>query len=219
MVENSLPPHILSMLKDYLHMPVNYDDDESIGFLINEGAVKLLGSPTNHRLLDDDSKSALTVLLSGSQNSQADPTLNSPINFGKFRMYPRFKMLSSQSVFTTTAYTLSPKRLNYCAMMKVGTFIFIDKIICFDAPPVIGSTSSFVLCRPLGTILQESFTPDPVKGVVFNSFPDQTKKLTGIGKVVAYEISAVSHKCVVAMKSDLIEKYIVTGLVNNMETD
>jgi hypothetical protein len=212
MSENALPSHVLHQLKENLNLPMSDDDDESKGLLVNDAKVKLLGNPTSHKSLANQDGAALQTLFSSSDSQT--------ISLGKCHMYPRFKIMSSKSIFTTTSYTLSPKRSNYCALMIDGAYIFIDKIIHFDIPPLVGSTQSFILGRQLGTLSKEYFTPDAVEGTEFSHFPGLTSKLTGIGEnPVAYSIADVSTKCVVTMKNELIEKYVVTGLVNKFETD
>ena len=124
-------------------------------------------------------------------------------------------------IFTTISYTLSLKRINYCALMKDPTVVFIDLIFHFDTAPFSNSQcQTFLLGRKLGTHHEQSCTPELMDRTSFTYFPDQTKKLTGLGEnQIAYEIGDVSSKCVVAMKSELIEQYVVTSLVNNFETD
>lgn len=213
--EKSLPTHVVSQLKEYLDLPKNEEDDDSKGALVDDGKVKLLGQPKSQKAPTATQEEALKNFLSlkGYVDCPAVP-------FGKCLSYPRFKLLSTRSIFTTTSYTLSPKRVNYCALMKDGTFLFIDEIVYFDSPPFPDCTQSFLFGRQLGTVHKETYTPDPIDGISFSVHPGQTSKLTGIGNnIVAYKIEDVALKCVVAMKSDFVEKYVVTALVNKYETD
>lgn len=128
--------------------------------------------------------------------------------------------MTSKSIFTTSSYTLAPKRLNCCALMNDGSFFFIDHIINFDTAPVWGLPQSFILGRKLGTESKKTFTPEAIDKTKFEYFAGQTTKLCGIADdLTAYELADVVSKCVVSMNNELVEQYVVTSLVNNFETD
>ena len=216
--ENSLPSHVLSQLKELFNLPQVEDDDESKGLPVSDGRIKLLGSSNGTNLLSESQTDAIKALFL--KNGSIEDS-SSYCVFEKCCSFPRFKIMDSRAIFTTTSYTQSPKRVNYCALMKDDSFIFLDHILHFNVPPISSSScQSFVLGRRLGTDHQRSYTPEPVDGTVFTYFSGQTMKLTGLGRdLVAYEINDVMSKAVVAMKSEIAEQYVVTSLVNKFETD
>ena len=220
MRENSIPSHVLSQLKELFNIPRDDESDEYKSISVCDGNILLLGNPNGNHKVSKSEEQALRILFSKENGNEFD-TLSSSSFFDNCSSYPRFKILLSKSIFTTTSYTLSPKRINYCAHMKDCTFVFIDSILHFNTAPLSNSPcQTFVLGRKLGTDHQQSYTPEPIDSTVFTYFPGQTKKLTGLGEnQIAYKIGDVSSKCVVAMKSDLIEQYVVTSLVNSFESD
>ncbi len=218
--ENSLPSHIVSQFRDYLHLPIPDDDNiDDRSRLVCGKKVKLLGAPINCpidlSLLQENA--IISRIIKEASASCFDP---SEISLSAFNLYPRFQLVSSKSIFTTTSYTLSPKRANYCALLDDGIFLFIDYIIHFESPLVIDSPQSFIIGRQLGTESQEAYNPEPVEGLTFDSLPGQTTKLMGISDcLLAYRIDSIVSKCVIAMKSDLVQQFVVSSLVNNFETD
>lgn len=217
--ENSLPSHIVSQFRDYLNLPIPDDDNIDVrSRLVCGKKVKLLGAPKSCPNLSLLQESAIkSRIIKDASLSCLDL---SEISLSPFHFYPRFQILSSKSIFTTTSYTLSPKRANYCALINDGIFLFIDYIIHFESPAITHSSQSFIVGRQLGTESQEAFNPEPIDGVTFDSLPGQTTKLMGIAEsLLAYPIESVVSKCVIAMKSELVQKFVVSCLVNNLETD
>ncbi len=71
------------------------------------------------------------------------------ICLSKIKCVPRIKILSSGSIFTTTSYNKSPKRINYGAFISDGNFCFIDNLICLESK---GHSNIFLLGKVLRLI-------------------------------------------------------------------
>lgn len=210
----SLPPHVASKLREFLNLPEA--DDISKGVLVNGGKVKLLGN-FESREVSDDEEVAFRNLFSHTnfrkRFAHVDPYLES---FGICHSYPVFKVVESGSRFTTSSYTLSPKRSNYCALLVDGSHVFIDSIVRLD----VSRDCAFILGRKLGIDGKRTFTPDPIGDVRFTSYPQDTTELHGIDTVLtAYPVGDVVNKCVLCLKNTFVNTYIATGLVNPFETD
>lgn len=190
---------------------------EILGILIAGGRFKFLGNPVGSTRVSLEEEDSLKKLLSSEKFAEYAPIDHSAssISFGKATYYPRLKVMASKSIFTTSSYTLAPKRFNSCALMNDGSFFFIDNIINFDTAPVWGLPQSFILGRKIGTESKETFTPEAIDDTVFEYFAGQTTKLC----LTAYELGHVVSKCVVSMKNELLEQYVVTSLVYDFETD
>jgi hypothetical protein len=215
MKSKSLPSHVSAQLREYLNLPALGDDDLK-GVLVNSGLVKLLGK-CESRELEMFEEVALRNLFFDTKFRQEysfiDPILDS---FGMCNSYPMFKVQDSGSRFTTTSYYLSPKRLNYCALLADDSHFFIDSIMHLDIAP----HCAFILGRKLGTDGKKTFTPDPIGDVTFTSFPQDTTELYGIASnLSAYPIIDVVSKCVLSLKNTLTDIYIATALVNQVESD
>ena len=72
----------------------------------------------------------------------------------------------------------------------------------------------------MGTIDRQKFIPEPIGDTVFSYFPGQMVKLFGLTKsLVAYDVTSIICKGVVAVNSDEAEIFVVSALVNNLEAD
>lgn len=218
MQSNSLPSHVSSQLREYLNLPTTAEDDIS-GTLINKGKAKLLGSFESRDLTMQEEVAFRNLF---TQSGASLPSLIDPDadTFGTCHSYPIFKIQATSSRFTTTSYTLSPKRVNYCALMDDGTHLYIDSILRFDSIP----DCAFVVGRSIGTEGKRAFTPEPVKtstGLIsFTTFPQDTVELHGIQQdLTAYSILSVESKCVLSLNNSLMEVYTATSLVNSFESD
>ncbi len=211
-----LPSHVSAQLREYLNLP-STDEDEVKGAVVNGGKVKLLGVPESREVTIPE-EVALRNLFSQEIWRQRFPSINFNCldSFGICSSYSLFKVKDTGSRFTTTSYTLSPKRINYCALLLDGSHVFIDSILRLD----IARDWGFILCRKLGIDGRRSFTPDPIGSVAFNCFPEDTTELYGIASsLTAYPIVDVHSKCVLSLRNSLTDTYVATALVNNLETD
>ena len=218
----ALPPHVHLQLRQYLSLPTT-NDDEFRGKLVNDRRVRLLGTPEK-RNLSIDEEIAFRNCFSQEKYQLLCPSFDPLVeSFGTCHSYPRFKLVESGSIFTTTSYTLSPKRTNYCALLADGAHILIESVLSLDS--VHRSVCAFVSGRKIGIEGKRVFTPDPIKispteTVVFSSFPEDTTELHGIETTLSvYPICDVVSKCVLSLRNSLTDIYIATGLVNNLETD
>ena len=63
------------------------------------------------------------------------------------------------------------------------------------------------------------YTPSPIGNTVFSTLPGQTAKLTSLRNLEAVLPHNIIRKCVVAEYNSLLPSFIVTALVNTVETD
>ncbi len=70
----------------------------------------------------------------------------------------------------------------------------------------------------MGHDLKKMYTPSLI-GKNFASLPGQTTSLTGLGEMKAVLPHQLIRKCVVAAYNSLLPSFIVSALVNTLETD
>lgn len=87
--------------------------------LQSETKIKLLGSSQTRVLNLDEEIAFLNFLKIGAEE----------IDGLTVQAFPRLEMQSTKSIFTTSKYTLSPKRSNNCALLTNGMFFFIEFIL------------------------------------------------------------------------------------------
>lgn len=206
-----LPPHVTKKLCELLHLPKETQREFSKGVFSNENKVELLGH-SNMRDVAADERNALRNLFSLPKYSDVRDS-----SFQNAQFFSRIKIISSGSIFTTTSYNKSPKRINYCALVSDGNFLFIDSFIILSDGSKEGRL--FLLGKVLGVESKTHFLPKPIDGVTFSVIPGMMTKVVGKGPLVAYDALDIVTKCVVASEHDLTESYVVTALPNNLETD
>lgn len=206
LAKNRLPKEVASLFRELLHLP---DEKHSTGFETNKGAVVVLGKSTSRMATIEEEVALLNLftkcpMFAHFKNMDFDSTVS---------FYDRLKLMKCSSVFTTSSYKRSPKRINYCALLNDGSFVEILSI------PVI-QNRSFIVCQPLGAYSKTVYLPKPIDGVIFRPIPGQTTKLIGKSKVlIAVDPSEILAKCVVSVNSSLTDTIIVTALPNPFETD
>lgn len=122
-----------------------------------------------------------------------------------------------KGIFTTTSYTRSPKRTNYCAYMKEDYFFMIEIIISFQSLPLEGNI--ILVGRVMGTISNVKYLPS-IDNVSFSNFPGQSRKLIGLStELTAFRPNDIIKKCVIGFNNELTETFVVTPLVNSLESD
>lgn len=127
-------------------------------------------------------------------------------------------MVPKKGIFTTSSYTRSPKRTNYCAYMINDSFFMIDSIISFESlPPEI---NILIVGRTMGTISKVLCSPPPINNVSFSNLPGQSQKLVGLSsELFVYLPCDILKKCVIGFNNELTETYVVTALTNSIESD
>ena len=167
-----------------------------------DGNISLLGKPSLRILADEEVQSLKDYQFFG---SMTNPTF-----------FPKFK-LNNGSVFTTSSYIRSKKRINYIALIDDGSFLLIDSIVFF--PDIeCRENQAFVMGRTLGSTSSVLYTPKSGDHV-FNSIEGQTARLEGTSNLKSYLIKHVKRKCVVSYISPLSNKFVVTAIPNTLETD
>jgi hypothetical protein len=92
------PPDVKKFLHESLHLPESFHDETS--FTIGEGKIILLGSSQTRVLNLDEEIAFMNFLKIGAEEIDR-PTVQA---------FPRLEKQSTKSIFTTSKYTLSPKR-------------------------------------------------------------------------------------------------------------
>lgn len=202
-----LPPDVSQTLEELLHLPKK---EYCKGRFVNNNMIELLGS-SECRYITTEEEVALRNLFS-KENIIIEMNAESEIR-GHF--YPRFK-LPSHSIFTSSTYDRSPRRSNYCALLKDGMFIFIEAIVCLESQ----LSWSFVIGREVGILSKRTYLPLPIADTSFSHISGQTTKLVGVDKSLkAFKPEDIISKCVVALNNCMTEMVIASRLPNNFETD
>ena len=207
MSKNTLPKVVLEMLHDLLCLPVG----EHKKFVAINGVtlerVKLLGRPKVRKLTATE-EVAIKVCFSRL-------SLNGWIDGQDCEFFPRL-MLRHGSVYTTKTYTRSPNRINYCAFMNDGNFVFIENIIHF---PYLPFHKCFLVTRVLGDISKTLIHLD-AKLFDLEKVPGQTIKFVGsAGPLIVYDASELNKKGVLCGYNSLNDSGFATSLVNRFESD
>ena len=205
MSKNNLPKPILEMLQNLLCLPVG----EHKKFATIKGRqieiVKLLGRSLM-RPLDADEKTACDECFA----RLSFPTIRS----ANWELFPRL-MLSHGSIYTTTSYKRSPNRVNYCALMNDGQFIFIQSIIyCPDCP----IPKCFIIANVLGDTSKSVVHPSDI--FELENIPGQTTQFVNTkGPLKVYDATEIEKKGVLGCYNTLNDSGTVTALVNRLESD
>jgi len=127
-LSNNLIPHTAStMLRDLLNIPTPAGFNSGDLFTDIGNGIKFLGRPKTITTSDECQRAI-------QKYARAQHAVDSIDSFNEHNSYQRLQ-LSKQEIFTTSSYTRSPKRINYCAFMKDGSFFLIEKIILFRSLP------------------------------------------------------------------------------------
>ena len=70
----------------------------------------------------------------------------------------------------------------------------------------------------MGQEFKSTYSP-VLLGQEFDCLPGQTTRLTGLGDLEAILPYQIVRKCVVAAYNSLLSSFIVTALINTLETD
>ncbi|KAI9550894.1 hypothetical protein GHT06_004574 [Daphnia sinensis] len=101
--------------------------------------------------------------------------------------------------------------------MRDGKFFKIESILTIE---VDNSTRAFIIGRNVNTDSQKTYVHEPIKNTIFSAIPGHTTRLIGLSKeLFAYDPIHVKAKGVCAMMNDLTETYVITSIVNTLETD
>ena len=205
MAKNDIPKNILDMLYDLLCLPVGERKKFSSQKGVQMERVKLLGRPTGTRILNPIEQVAAKDCF--------NRFLFPYDEFLNWQFFPRL-MLRHGSIFTTTNYTRSPNRINYCAYMSDGNFVLIESIIYCPSLPFL---KCFLIARVLGNISKSVLRP----GDHFDleTFPGQTIKFDGTQSIRVYDATEILKKGVLCMYNSLSDSGTATALVNRFESD
>lgn len=210
------------LLNELLWLPLgkNRSFKERKGKLV-EGKAKLIGK-AEFKILTIEEKLALDNLYVNLNSLAKNVDTNShqsasPSNLLGWQEFPRVILEVGCAIFTTTRYIASPKRLNYCAFMTDGNYLFIESIVFNEGMPL---PKCFVLGRVIGSQSKEVICPMPIGDVVFDYIPGQSTRAVGSDSpLVAYDVLAIFRKAVLSVNQSLTDSYVVTALPNTFESD
>jgi hypothetical protein len=105
MLKYNLPQNVSVLLKDFLNIS-HHDLLSSLDIDSSVFNLKVLGVPKK-KLASKECQSAI-------QNYFSSVRELAPLNIKSYYSYKRL-LFGKKAIFTTTSYTRSPKRINYCA--------------------------------------------------------------------------------------------------------
>ena len=182
---NKLPQNVVSLFSELLNLPKPRDLVIK-GIFVNDDKVELLGRP-DIRSITFEEEIAVKNAFGKDVNRLAHDC-----DIGNCKAFSRFQLKISSSIFTTTSYKRSPKRVNYCAFLKDGTFFFIDQILLIQNDFI---SRAFIVGRKMGVNSKKIYLPDPIDGECFSPIPGQTTKLFGLSKeLFAYDPINIQQK-------------------------
>jgi len=216
-----VPNHVSKLLREMLCLPhligVELIKNNKVVDLVDI-RFKLIGKPVV-RSLSAIEKAALTTnfqqsMLSNGTLADLNDILTRPACF-----FPRI-IHSNGSIFTTSSYVRSKKRINYVCLLENGSFFLIENILYIDACKFDFNKKAFILGRSLGTKSIELYTPLPTSCTTFTTIMGQTSKLQGRScKLELYLVSQIFKKCVVSFINSMSDSITATALANSLETD
>lgn len=208
--KENLPPQVVSLLSQLLCLPAPRELTK--GLTLNEGKVKLLGATTDRRDLTIHEE----IAIRNSSKSLRNKVLGvNDVIHSSF--YSRIQLKETGSIFTTSSYTRSPKRVNYFVFMADGNFLQIENILTIEIDK---ESRAFIIGKKIGAISKKNYVPQPLNGTVFSIIPGHTTKLIGLSKeLYAYDPIDIKAKCVAALMNSLTETFVLTAIVNSFETD
>lgn len=208
-----LPANVSSLMCSLLHIPAHLNDNliEKENLFVTPSKIKLLGLPIQNK-----TSLACEIAL---HNYLKDFSLKSESISCHF-VYQRFLLPTISSIFTSTSYTRSPKRLNDCALMKDDTFFIIEAIMHF--PNLSLDNQPFIIGRSMGCISSVKCCPLPILDTSFSKLSGQSTHLIGLSKSLkVFSANDISKKCVLVpiVDSRHPHSYVVTAIPNSLETD
>lgn len=203
-----LPPIVVSNLRDWLHLPLLTPKFNHSNRVSNGGTITLLGSPKSKSLSPEEQCALLNYFSSNSKYRRFENFL-----LETCETFERFRVNATQSIFTSSKYSRSPKRVNFCALLKNASIFEVASIFCIES-------DCFLIGTKLGSEGMDFFHPKALNNsVTFSKIIGQTVRLHGKSSLFAISVSEVARKCVVSLNSSLTQTYIVTAVPNNVETD
>ena len=186
----------------------------------------LLGSPIERNLPSEEMLAIFNLIQSLPLNSRVrklyDKSGRPLLNPCPALFFPKFQKING-TVFTTTAYSRSPKRSNYCALMEDSNFVLLQSFVFL---PQICDDICFVLGHQLGSEYKSCYIPAHLDiessdiPLMVPQVAGQMTKLVGTKSLLsAYLTKDVKKKCVIVMKSDLNDSVIAVALANSIERD
>ena len=219
LLENgNIPLNTSNLLRQMVCLPNSYLF-ENLKCEKVEGDVieKLLGKQVVRKLSLVEQVAVENLLLSQSENDGNIDEITDMIQNETCCFFPRLSLQTNSNIFTTSAYTRSKKRINYCALLGDGRFFLIDNFALLRGARV--NLQLYILGRSLGRESIQIYSPLPVEGKSFASLPGQTAKLIGVGELEAVFPKQIMRKCVVAACNPLLPSLIVSALTNTVESD
>ena len=207
----NLPPTVELLFKDLLHLTDDSVRKFGKGKVVNNGTVKLMGSSSSRKLTMYEEAALLNKI-----KNLPEFTKFSDMDFSHCEFFARFQLIStSGSIFTRTAYSKSPKRINYFALLYDGSFFAIESIVYFNSVNL-----AFVIGKKYGSISKKTFLPSSPEDLEFTPIQGQTTRLIGKSAIsCAFDPKEIKCKCVIAMNNELTDTYLITSLANHFETD
>ena len=92
--------------------------------------------------------------------------------------YERMKIEKGDTIFTTTSYVRSVKRVNYCALLNDDRFFLIENFVFIEGAPK--HCEVFIFGRTLGTVSIKTYSPLPIGSQQFITISGQTAKVFGM---------------------------------------
>ena len=208
---NKVPSPVHSLFTELLHLP--HSRELSKGNIVSNGKIKLLGRASPRSITIEEEVAIRNYM---TKNIGLRPFLDVDFVQKNIKSYPRLQILKSHSIFTTTSYKRSSRRINYFAFLMDNNFFSIESIWHLQTKSI---SVAIIVGRIVGLVSKETYLPEPINGTVFSPIPGQTTKLVGLSPIIAYEPTIIKSKCVTAMNNTLTDTFILTALPNNFETD
>lgn len=207
---------ISNLLRQMLCLPKSYEYAFKNSLIVQTN-FNLIGKPIFRKLVEKE-RLAIEYFLVTTKVSPTDGYKIAVAIEDTDATFYRRLCHSYGTIFTTTSYNRSPKRINYCALLCDGRFVFIDLFLHLKSVPEY--LNLLILGRVLGTEQNEVYIPTPKNNIIFNHIPGQTAKLVGISSSLEVFLpSQIEKKCVVTSFNSLLPSLIVTALANQLETD
>ena len=207
--ENDVPSEVSELLQSLLNLPMGSNRRFNLCKGLQIGSIKLNGK-CSVKSLKEKEKDAL--------NTAMDRFCFNHVDHNGWQSYPRLILAELGSIFTTTCYKRSSKRVNYCSLMCDGRFIFIDSILFH--PDLPSKSMCMVVGRVLGKDSIKILIPQKEDQVEFSVIPGQATRFVGSdGDLVAYDALEISKKAVVASYNSISDSGTVTALPNRLESD
>lgn len=210
---NRLPKDVASLFRELLRLPDNVKHRS--GMKTNDGTVYVLGKPVSRKAKVDEEVALLNLFSSKAELIPYQETdFESSVWF-----YDRLKLMKTSLIFTTNCYKKSPKRINYCVLLRDGSFAEIVSIPVLTLPDR-DDFHAFIICQILGSHSKSTYIPRAIDDVTFRPLMGQTTKLIGRQKqLIAVTPCEILTKCVVSVNNSLTDTIVATALPNPFETD